>query len=275
MGATRGRIARKAIGGACIAAAACALVWFAFQFTPGEPRERTEKPDSLFSSISASGNRSYEAERIVDIPFGQAYRTESLTRGKWFAVSEDERASWSDEERERLLSEFNYIYDSNGVEIVPHEFRSVSLEAFAEWFPHYALTTGYTEARKHACKIVLVDLTLTNATEYEQNLPVMQLWSEDFSGANNMLDNGGGGDPGSYLLQELYGIPSDRGLVQNSIPDEWFVLQPGETRDVTLPFLLYKNTFANPAAYDDVDPARFCLALADYDPPTIYRLWLG
>ncbi len=42
----------------------------------------------------------------------------------------------------------------------------------------------------------------------------MQLWSEDFNGANDMLDNGGGGDSGNYLLQELYGTPSDRGLVQ-------------------------------------------------------------
>ena len=58
---------------------------------------------------------------------------------------------------------------------------------------------------------MLVELTLTNTMEYEQDLPVMQLWSEDFNGANDMLDNGGGGDSGNYLLQELYGTPSDRG----------------------------------------------------------------
>lgn len=268
MGATRGRIARTAIGGACIAAAACALVWFAFQFTPGEPRERTEKLDSLFSSISASGNRSYEAERIVDIPFGQAYRTESLTRGKWFAVSEDERASWSDEERERLLSEFNYIYDSNGVEIVPAGMKAVTLDAFAEWYPHYLQTTGYTQAHEHECKVLLVDVTMTNSADYAQRMPTFALWSEDLNGASDVLDQGAGNN--AYLIEELYGIDSGDGLVQYTLPDDWNMLEAGETRTLTVPYLVYKNTFANPAAYDDVDPARFCLALADYDPPTIY-----
>lgn len=135
MSAARSRIARTLIGAACIAAATCALVWFAFQFAPGEPRERTTDREPLPSTISTAGNRNYEAERIVDVPFGQTYRTESLTRGKWFSVSEEERSSWSDEERERYLSEFNYIYDSDGVEIVPGETKTVSLDAFAEWYP--------------------------------------------------------------------------------------------------------------------------------------------
>lgn len=275
MSAARIRIARTALGAVCIAAATAALVWFAFQFTPGEPRARTADRESRPASISAVGAGSYEAERIVDVPFGQTFRTESLTRGKWFRISEEERASWSDEERKRYLDEYNYLYDSDGVEIIPHELKAVSLDAFAEWYPHYALTTGYTEARKHECKIVLVDLTMTNTMDYEQNLPVVQLWSEDFNGANDMLDNGGGGDSGGYLLEELYGVPSERGLVQNSLPDEWFTLQPGEARTFTLPYLVYRNTFCDPAAYDDIDPSRFCLALSDYDPPTVYRLWLG
>lgn len=274
MNAARIRIARTAAGIVCIVAATCALAWFAFQFAPGEPRERATV-DHYEPSISATSGSSYEAESIVDIPFGQTYRTESLTRGKWFSTSEEDRASWSDEERERLLASGSYLYDSDGVEIDPLELKAVSLDAFAEWYPHYALTTGYTEARKHECKIVLVDLTLTNTAEHEQNLPVMQLWSEDCNGANDMLDNGVGSDSGNYLLEELYGVPSDRGLVQNSIPDDWLVLQPGETRTITLPFLIYKNAFRNLEAYEDIDPSRFCLALADYDPPTIYRLWLG
>lgn len=275
MSAARSRIARTLIGAACIAAATAALVWFAFQFTPGEPRERTADQGPHPASISAVGASSYEAERIVDVPFGQTFRTESLTRGKWFSVSEEERDSWSDEERERYLSEFNYIYDSDGIEIVPASMKAVTLDAFAEWYPHYALTTGYAEARKHECKVLLVDVTMTNIMEYEQHLPVMKLWSEDFNGANDMLDNGGGGDSGGYLLGELYGVPSERGLVQNTLPDDWNVLQPGETCTFTMPHLVYRNTFRDPAAFDDIDPSRFCLALADYDPPTIYRLWLG
>ncbi len=73
-------------------------------------------------------------------------------------MSEEERSSWSDEERERYLSEFNYIYDSDGVEIVPGETKTVSTH-LRSWYPHYALTTGRnTQARKHECKIMLVEL---------------------------------------------------------------------------------------------------------------------
>ena len=35
------------------------------------------------------------------------------------------------------------------------------------------------------------------------------------------------------------------------------------------------SAISDPAAYENIDPSRFCVALADYDPPTIYRLWLG
>ena len=55
------------IGAACIGAATCAFVWFAFQFAPGEPRELTVGDESYASSIEASGNSRYVAEGIVDI----------------------------------------------------------------------------------------------------------------------------------------------------------------------------------------------------------------
>ena len=84
---------------------------------PGEPR--APQPEEFDGSIDGVGNNRYRAERIVDVPFGQTYRAESLTRGKWFSMSEDERAALSDEERERLLNEFDYIYDLDGIEITP------------------------------------------------------------------------------------------------------------------------------------------------------------
>ena len=78
-----------------------------------------------------------------------------------------------------------------------------------------------------------------------------------------------------YLFEEMYGESSDSGLVEKHLPDGWNVLEPGETRSWTVPSLIYENTFRDPAAYENIDPSRFCVALADYDPPTIYRLWLG
>ena len=54
MSAARSRIARTLIGATCIGAATCAFVWFAFQFAPGEPRERTVGGESYASSIEAN-----------------------------------------------------------------------------------------------------------------------------------------------------------------------------------------------------------------------------
>lgn len=265
MNATRNRTIRAFAGGACIVLAACALVWFAFQFAPGEPRGKAAAGDYA-SSISSAGNSRYVAEGIVDIPLGQTFRTEGVTWGKWF--------SFTEEERKGLPSPEGTLFESDGIECSVLGLKAVSLDSFAEWYPHYAETTGYTEARKHECKVLLAEIAMTNTSDRAQTLPRFALWSEDFAGANNVLENGAGGD-GGYLLEELYGEPSDRGLVQKHLPDGWNVLEPGVTRSWTVPFLVYRSTFADPAAYDDIDPARFCLAVADYDPPTVYRLWLG
>lgn len=274
MSTTRTAIARTILGIVCIAAATCTLVWFAFQFSPGTPRSADSSNDRYGASIAGTGNSRYVAEAVVDVPFGQAFTAQGVTRGKWFSSREEERASWSEEERERYLTEHDYIYEIDGIEITSADMKAVTLDAFAEWYPHYAQTTGYTEARKHECKVLLVDITMTNTADHAQHMPPLALWSEEFNGADDVLDQGAGSD-GGYLLQELYGVDSGKGLVQYSLPDDWDVLEPGETRTWTLPNLVYRGAFANPEAYDNMDPSKFCLALADYDPPTIYRLWLG
>ena len=274
MSTTRTAIARTLIGIACIAVATCALVWFAFQFAPGTPRSVDSSDDRYGASIAGTGNGRYVAQAVVDVPFGQTFTAQGVTRGKWFSWSEEERASWSEEERERFLTEYQYILEIDGIEITPTDMKAVTLDAFAEWYPHYAQTTGYTQAHGHECKVLLVDVTMTNTADYAQRMPPLALWSEELNGAGDVLDQGVGSD-GGYLLSELYGIDSGKGLGQYALPDDWDVLEPGETRTWTLPRLVYRSTFANPEAYDDIDPSKFCLALADYDPPTIYRLWLG
>lgn len=266
---TRSRTLRTIFGIACIIAALCAFGWLVVQFVPGTPRTANFTVDNYGSTIAAAGNSRYTAETIVDSAYGQTYTAEGITRGKWFSTTEEERATGTDEERARYQS-----YDIDGVEITPGTTKAVTTEAFAEWYPHYAETTGGMEALQHESKVILTEVTLVNTTEHAQYLPHLGLWSEDFNGANNVLDNSAGSDAG-YLLEELYGVPSESGLVQNHLPDSWSVLQPGETRTITLPCLVNKALFKNPAAFDEIDPTRFCLTLSDYDPPTIYRLWLG
>lgn len=274
MSTKRTTIARATLGIACIAVATCALVWFAFQFVPGTPRAASTEADDYGSSIAAAGNGRYVAQTVVDVPFGQPFIANGVTRGKWFSFSEEERASWSEEDKDRFLNEYGYLYEIDGIEITPGATKAVTLDAFAEWYPHYAQTTGYAEAHGHECKVLLVDVTMTNTADHAQRMPPLALWSEELDGADDVLDQDVGSD-GGYLLSELYGVDSGTGLVQYAMPEGWDMLEPGETRTWTLPRLVFRSSFENPEAYDDMDPSAFCLALADYDPPAIYRLWLG
>lgn len=271
MSAARSRIARTALGAACIVAATAALVWFAFQFTPGEPRARTA--DTEEGRLEATGwglESRYAAESIVDVAQGKTLRAEGLTHGKGFSYSEEEIAAWSDEERERTMNYSSWRYDQPALDLAVTGFKSMTEEAFIEWYPHYGdARIKYSDAEK---KVLLVELEASNPNEAAARVPFPALWSEDFNGSSNNLGNGTYSD--KYLLGELYGVPQEK-FVAYSIPDDWNVIQPGETRKFTVPYLVYRNTFRDPAAYDDIDPSRFCLALSDYDPPTVYRLWLG
>lgn len=271
MSAARSRIARTLIGAACIVAATCALVWFAFQFAPGEPRERTA--DTEEGRLEATGwglESRYAAENIVDAAPGATLRAEGLTHGKGFSYSEEEIASWSDEEREQQEGYDSWRYDLPALDLAVTGFKTMTEEAFIEWYPHYGdARIKFSDAEK---KVFLVELEASNPNDVAARMPLPALWSDEFNGATDKLGNGTYSD--KYLLGELYGEPQDK-FVAYSLPDDWNVLQPGETRTFTVPYLVYRNTFRDPAAFDDIDPSRFCLALSDYDPPTIYRFWLG
>ncbi|WP_255466413.1 hypothetical protein [Eggerthella hominis] len=268
MSAARSRIARTALGAVCIAAATAALVWFAFQFTPGEPRARTA--DTEVGRSQASGGSRYAAESIADVAQGETLRVEGLTQGKGFSYSEEEIAAWPDEERERTANSDSWRYDQPALDLTVTGFKAMTDDAFIEWYPHYG--DARIESSDAEAKVFLVELTVTNPNDEPARMYTPMLWSEDFNGASDNLGNGLHTD--KYLLDELYGEPQDT-FATYSIPDDWNVIQPGETRTFTVPFLVYEKTFHDPAAYDDIDPSRFCLALSDYDPPTVYRLWLG
>ena len=268
MSTARNRIARTLVGIACITAATCALIWFAFQFTPGEPRERVA--DTTIGRSIASGSSRYAAESIVDAVPGETLHVEGLTQGKGFSYSEEEIAAWPDEERERTANSDSWRYDQPALNLTVTGFKAMTDNAFIEWYPHYG--DARIEFSDAEAKVFLVELTATNPNGEPTSLYTPMLWSEDFNGASDNLGNGVYTD--KYLLGELYGEPQDK-FAAYSIPDNWNILQPGETRTFTLPFLVYENTFRDPEAYDDIDPSHFCLALSDYDPPTIYRLWLG
>lgn len=265
----RSTLARTLIGIALLAVATCALAWFASHFAPGEPR--TPEPDTKTGWNQASGSSRLDAERIVDVPLGETLHADGLTFGKSFSSSEEEIASWSDEERERITGSDSWRYDVPALDFTVVDCRALSDDAFIAWYPHYG--DARTKPDRAEAKVVLVDLSVTNPAEEPVAFPTaFQLWSEDLVGASDKLGSGIAQD--TYLLEELYGEPQGQ-IVEYGLPDGWNGIEPGETRTFTCAYLVYKNAFADPNGFDDFDPSRFCLAIADYDPPTVYRLWLG
>ncbi|BAK44998.1 hypothetical protein [Eggerthella sp. YY7918] len=272
MKAVNSLIARKVTGGAIIALIIVAFAWFASNFAPGTPR--SPKIDTETGSMQAAGTISdmsihLNADDITDVPFGETFRTEDLTHGKSFAESAETIASWTEEERKARMSAESWLYDLPTLDVTMTGLKALSDEAFIEWYPHYG--DARIELSDTEKKVFLVEATVTNPTDKPAAIPMaFALWSEDF----NRADGGGGIGCDKYLLEELYGKPQEK-YVSYALSDGWNEVAPGETRTFTFPYLVYKNAFRDSAAYEDIDPSHFCLTVTDFDPPTIYRLWLG
>ncbi|WP_332518810.1 hypothetical protein, partial [Gordonibacter sp.] len=268
MNATNSRTARACAGIACLAVGIFALGWFTMHFTPGTPKA----PEAEQFETSLGANDSLmAAESTIDIPFGQAYHLEGITQGKKFAYSDEETAPWSEEQRASSMNATSWVSEASGLEITLSSAKALTEDAFIEWYPHYgdARQPATKQVPYPEAKVLLVEAAITNRSDKALHFSGMTLWSEDFKGASNQLNNGLFST--KYLLNEFYGEPSETGLVAYHMPDDWNVIQPGETRTRTLPYLVYRGLFKDAAAYDAFNLSRMCLTLADFDPPTIYR----
>lgn len=267
MSPTNTRIARTAAGAACIIALVAAFGWFTFQFVPGTPR--SPEPDMTTGRTQAAQSSLIDAESIVDVPLGQPVTLKEITHGKGFPRSNQED-TWSEKDRENLIATGTWRYELPTLDITATSFNSMSEAAFIEWYPHYGEAQILSSDREK--KVFLAEISVTNPNDFSVTLPNLLLWSKNFSGVCNKLDNGVYTD--KYLFDELYGEPQED-FVAYRRTDGWNIIEPGETRTFTIPFLVYKSAFANQEAYENPDPSLFCLTISDYDPPTIYRFWLG
>lgn len=275
MSTTKNRVLRVCAGVTCLAIGLLALLWFITQFTPGTPK--TLEAENFTTSIGANGtnNNHFASETIIDIPFNQTYHAEGITQGKKFGYTEEELAFWSDEQQKRSRSASSWVHELSNLDITLTAIKVVTEDAFIEWYPHYGdvrPSIGKPQTWPEA-KVLLTEATITNNSDKVINIPSLQLWSEDFNGASANLSSGLFSE--KYLLEELYGEPSDRGLNEYHLSDNWNVIQPGETLTRTLPYLVYRGLFKSTEDFDTFDYSRMCLTLSDFDPPTLYRLWLG
>lgn len=287
---------------ACIAICVCSVAaltltmgWFVSRFVPGTPKS----PDPVVAQSHRSPNLGPwpATEDVVDIPFGATFAMEDLNQGKAYAredFTDEEWASVPDdikayiEKRLPVLaveansdkpSGSSWRMDAtwtlpvySGLDVTVERTQAVSTEAFAEFYPAYLSSPDYrvTEERK----VVLVDVVATNTTDSRTvAVPQFALWSPAFAYPEN--DHGYGID--KYLNGSLYpGNEDVAGKISNTTQEGWNELAPGETRRLTLSYLVRKADFADKDVYENMDLSKFCLEVFDYAPAVVcHRLWLG
>lgn len=254
------RSRRAMLGAACLVAVALAMGWFVGRYIPGEPRA-PEPPvgEGLYSETG------YIASRIVDFEPGTALRLRGVTQGVAYSGRPDEVAEHippnvAEEWKRSGLWE----YDIPDFDISVRGVKTVPTMSFADWYPEYK--SSYRAVYEDS-KILAVDATITNASSEVLDLQrysllgTASLWGEGLAGVDDSLGAGAHLDNAYYFANE-------------GLRSEGWLVQPGESQQVVLPFKVNANNLKDPAAFDRLDPSAFCLQIVDYDSGTAYRLWL-
>lgn len=270
------RTARTAIGICCLAISVLALGWLVGRYIPGEPSE------PLAAAHDSGGGAQYygsllEAGEIVDVDAGTVYAVDALTFGKKYRTGESGLARMTDAERQNVTAEESWEFDYPNLEFAVVGAKTVSMDAFEEWYPHFAAVEqrapGSTRpTARPETRVILVEATVTNTGAEAAALPEPLLWGSDIAGADDRLCNGIPCD--RDLIVELYGEPSDE-FVSYAVLDDWNTIEAGETQTRTYPYVIGAGDLAGGASLDDLDLSSYCLAFSDYDPATLYRFWLA
>lgn len=281
----------------CVAALTLTMGWFASKFIPGTPRSpKTE----VTQTRHGSGVSPYKiaADTVIAIPQGNTWTMEDLNQGKAYQREDFTDEEWASipvdiqsyiEQRLPVLATevdphapsgdswpLNAIWTlpaSSGLDVTVASTRTVTVEAFAEFYPAYLTSPDYVADDNRT--VFLVDIVATNITDTETvTVPQFTLWSPDLRYADDSASSSIGMD--KYLMGSLYpGSDEDAGKISNTHQDNWGALSPGETRTFTLAYLVRESDFANITTYQDHDLSQLCIEVFDYLPVTVYRLWLG
>lgn len=257
-----------------MAVALLTLVWFASHFAPGAPRSpEPEQGRSSWSIANSSFPNPVQAETIVDIPFGTTYRADAITMGKKFLTKPDYIEAMDDEAKARTTQSPGWEYNVGDFSLSVGEAKVVPGEAFGGFYPHYVEANQDPNSPLQDSVFFLIEVTATNTTDTPTTVPIdaIFLWSDTLFGANDQLFTGIG--QGKYLLKEFFGTPQDD-FLSYKLSDDWNILEPSETAQWTFAYCVNKGLFTNPEDLENIDLSKFCLTIGDWDPPTIYRLWL-
>ena len=87
-------------------------------------------------------------------------------------------------------------------------------------------------------RIVLVDVSIANHGDTAADARYLYLTSAKFKAPAQ------GGPaivyPADAALQAIYGVPDDKAPFK-TLPEGWDAIEPGESRTLTLPFIVYRN----------------------------------
>lgn len=222
---------------------------------------------------------------MEDLNQGKAYQREDFTDEEWATIPVDIQG-YIDQRLPVLATESNVesgeswplnatwtLPTYSGLDVVVESARTVTAEAFAEFYPAYLTSPDYVSSANRT--VFLVDIVATNTTDTETvTVPQFSLWSPDLRSADDSASSSIGMD--KYLMGSLYpGSAEDADIISNTHQDNWGILAPGETHAFTLAYLVSEADFADTTTYQNGDLSQFCIEVFDYLPPTAYRLWLG
>lgn len=268
------RPTRIALGITGIIALALVLGWFLLQFEPASPRKApTPETPSVVNSLHeiVSFDTAY---KIVPVAVGEPLNVKGFVRGRAFTYSDDEWAKLTSRlSKERVLEiteEPDWRFELGDIDILPGAVRIVSEQAFEEWHPGYEEATVYNPAYlAEDVRVVLVDVSIANRSDRPADARGLYLTSAKlkapWEGGPAVIF------PEDAALRAMYGVESAKSPFKE-LPEGWDAIEPGETRTLTLPFVVYRNELAGSDTIDRLCAADFELLTYRCDPLTVYTM---
>ncbi|RDB63106.1 hypothetical protein C1878_04335 [Gordonibacter sp. 28C] len=246
-----------AAGVVLLVLATLVMGWFAGRLLPIDPMPRPEDAETAF--YPGRFETEVRAGQTVDVAFGEKLLVEGVTQGKKYLLP-------SAKQTEPPCD--GWLIECGACELSVSETRVVSGDALRELDPRFpwpatSWDSGHIGSEL-AGKAFVVTLTVRNPSNDERvELPEFTLWSDAFNRRSDAMGNG------AFPLYGAFDALLDRAVTYR------MVLEPGETREVEAPFYIFRNSFADESAFENVDLAGFCLEVNDYDPGICYRFWLA
>ncbi len=253
---------RIAIGTTCLVAAALVMGWFAGRYIPGQPHE----PESNLQEIMAPDSQR-PAANVEEFKAGVTMELPQLLQGDAHELSDTDVASVPEEATESAKKLGSWERTLPSLNIAAVQSRVVSARSIADWDP--SARTG--DVVLDDAKTVLATVAITNTSDqpfaaWWRTLPTMTLWNDNLVNGDNTLGAGVRLDVSALFV------------VNNNFPNEEgtnvLSLNPGETKQITLPFLVTRNALVDQGAFESMAPSNFCIQTADYATATTYRLQL-